>query len=114
VGSAQKWVLPALEECRTLFQQWLQSLYDYWQFVPTEQQKSSACEQAERLNLSLADRRSYDPLRLHLGKQGVFPLMLTAEEQVSFEYQQWRTENPNASEREQRQQLVLLQNRSRQ
>lgn len=101
----ERWIM---EDIRPLFQEWLQSLYEHWQFVPSEQQKSAACSEAEKLNLSLADRRSYDRLRIHLGRQHFFPLLLTHEEKISEDLEKFKRDNPTATAREER---VWLQQR---
>lgn len=101
-----------VDDCRPLWREWIASL-GYWDFFPTEEQKRQASEQAGILNLNLADRKSYDTLRRHLGIQGIFPVLLSPEEQITEDFRVWRQNNPQATAREERCWLVQRQNEAK-
>jgi hypothetical protein len=92
------------EECAPLFRSWIQSLYDYdaWRFVPSESQRQAALAQAAVLGLNLSDWRVYDRLRLHLGRNGHFPLLQTPEEKLCEDLEQFKRDNPTATARDER------------
>lgn len=86
-----------------LFHEWIQSLYTHWNFVPSEEQKKQAFNLIEPLNLNPHDRRTYDVLRRAAIARGIFPPeLLTNDEILQRELEEFRVNNPTASPREER------------
>jgi len=91
-----------VDAARPLFNEWIASLEQHWSFVASDSDRKVAGEEAEKLGLNLADRRSYDRLRIHLGKQHFFPLLLTHEEKISEDLEKFKRDNPTATARDER------------
>ena len=91
------------KQATPLYAEWIESLNRHWGFIPNEVQKKQAFNILETMNLSPLDRRTYDRLRLVAIERGVFPdNLLTADELLGRELEDFRKHNPMASSREER------------
>ena len=92
-----------------LWKDWLTSLANNFKFYPTAEQQKLAIDVFMKLNLSFRQPKSYDFVRRYLGRQGSWPLMLSPEEKLDDQIENWRTEHPTSSQYEERIELRRLQ-----
>lgn len=86
-----------------IWQEWISSLANNFNFYPTSAQQRRAIDVFCEQNLSFHCGAHYDRVRRFLGSRGEWPVLQTPEEAFETEAEEWRTQNPKASDYEMRQ-----------
>jgi hypothetical protein len=72
-------------EAKTVFDEWIGSLSNNFDFVPTPDQQRAAIDLFIERNLSFLSRKSYDDVRKVLVARGIFPeRCLTSEDRAAI------------------------------